>query len=370
VNHAPIATFFGGVMPASAEEQELAYHVGRELGTLGFTLRHGGYNGLMEYAARGAASVGARVVAVTLAGKEEWGEFNPHVDESIHTPDMGTRLAQLVDRADVIVGMGGGVGSLHELTAAIWYAGNIRHTPVILAGQTAARLLAFLKHERWLYESPTRPLDFLHTSQTAAEFRRVLLGLPLPSRSHRNGGVRSLDERIRQAAFVHGPYHLANGWVLSNYFDPFRLAADPVLSSDLADAMARRLRNPPDVVVGMALGGVALAANLSQVLARPLMIARPRPKEYGTFAQLEGIAQRGQRALLVDDVVRSGRQMLGAIRSLEDAGLVISEAMCVLDRSGSGRRSLHEHGVCLQSMLSDMHADTGSDLDTVSGVAG
>ncbi|MGH8902511.1 MAG: hypothetical protein ACRDYA_12735 [Egibacteraceae bacterium] len=74
---APVATFFGGCVPASAEEEELAYRAGRELGLLGFRLHHGGYNGLMEQAAKGAADVDAQVVAVTLRGKGEWGAFNP-----------------------------------------------------------------------------------------------------------------------------------------------------------------------------------------------------------------------------------------------------------------------------------------------------
>ncbi len=288
MSHTPIATFFGGVNPCSEEEQGLAYYVGCELGALGFTLHHGGYNGLMEHAAAGAASVGAPVVAVTLAGKEEWGEFNPHVTDSIYAPDMGVRLGHLVNRADVIVGMGGGVGSLHELTAAIWYAGNVRRVPVVLVGQTACRLLTFLKQERWLYESSTRPLDFLHTAQTATEFRRVVAELSTSFWSNRDAGDQpeagdqSLEARIRRAAFVHGRYQLASGTVLSDYFDPFRLAADPGLSADVAEAMAQRMPSEPDVVVGLALGGVTLASNLSRVLDRP-------PGRFGSGRRCGGV---------------------------------------------------------------------------------
>lgn len=153
------ATFFGGVVPASVQEEQLAYGIGSALGGAGLALQHGGYNGLMEQAARGAAATGGQVIAVSLIDVG-WGEFNPYVTDVICVPTMGERLHQFLDETDLVVAMGGGVGILHELTAALWYAGNIRAVPVWLAGKAARRLSAFLKAERWLFESPTRPLGF------------------------------------------------------------------------------------------------------------------------------------------------------------------------------------------------------------------
>ncbi|MGH4021952.1 MAG: LOG family protein [Pseudonocardiaceae bacterium] len=167
------ASFFGGVVPASGDEERLAYGIGMQLAGSGMTLLHGGYNGLMEQAARGAASAGGHVVAVTLTGVD-WGAFNPHVSEVLRLPTMGERIHRFLDHTDLVVAMGGGVGTLHELTAAVWYAGNIRPIPVWLAGRTAMRLSAFLKAERWLFESPTRPLGFLQEIPDMATFEREL----------------------------------------------------------------------------------------------------------------------------------------------------------------------------------------------------
>jgi uncharacterized protein (TIGR00725 family) len=180
-----MACFFGGVVPASEQEEQLAYGIGKALGRAGVTLRHGGYNGLMEQAARGAAAEGSQVVAVTLTGVD-WGEFNPYVTESARLPTMGERLHQFLDDTDLVVAMGGGVGSLHELTAALWYAGNIRSVPVWLAGGTALRLLSFLKAERWVFESPTRPLGFLREIADLTTFHQELSAL-LRSRDDHEG---------------------------------------------------------------------------------------------------------------------------------------------------------------------------------------
>ncbi len=167
------ATFFGGVVPASEAEQALAYDIGRGLAEAGFVLQHGGYNGLMEEAARGAASVGGEIVAVTLADVN-WGSFNPYVSQAVRLPRMGDRIHRFLDETDVVVAMGGGVGTLHELTATIWYAGNIRPVPVFLAGATVLRLSAFLRSERWLFETPTRPLGFLKEIPDATAFSQAL----------------------------------------------------------------------------------------------------------------------------------------------------------------------------------------------------
>ncbi|MER6395800.1 LOG family protein [Kitasatospora sp. NPDC001603] len=172
------AVFFGGVVPASVEEEKLAEEIGRTLAQAGYSLQHGGYNGLMEAAARGAGSQGALVTAVTLIGKhDEWGAFNPHATTSVHLPDLGTRLNHYLEHADLVVAMGGGVGTLHELTAALYYATAIRPVPVCLAGAAALRLLDFLREEKWLYETPTRPLGFLATTETADAFRTHLATL-------------------------------------------------------------------------------------------------------------------------------------------------------------------------------------------------
>ncbi len=169
------AAFFGGVVPACAEEERLAEQIGQALGSAGWRLLHGGYNGLMESAARGVVSGGGQVTAVTLDGKHaEWAPFNPHVGAAVYARSVGARLDHYLDQADVVVGMGGGVGTLHELTAAIYYAGAVRWLPVVLAGPTVRRLLEFLLRERWLFCSPTRPLDFLTPVASAQAFAACL----------------------------------------------------------------------------------------------------------------------------------------------------------------------------------------------------
>jgi orotate phosphoribosyltransferase len=249
--------------------------------------------------------------------------------------------------------MGGGVGCLHELTTAIWYAGNVRPVPIILLGRTACRLDDFLREERWLYTSPTRSLDFVHRCFTAPALHALLAELLTPRGTISAVPHLSLEERIRIAAYVDDPYQLADGTTQSPFFDPFRLASQQQLSHELAEVMATLVSEHVDVVVGLALGGVVLATHIAVVLHRPLLIVRSAPKTYGRFTQLEGAVREGDSALLVDDVVRSGEHMLRAAHVLADHGLVVQAAACVVERTDAGRSRLEAHGIALASLMVD-----------------
>ncbi|WP_169793059.1 LOG family protein, partial [Streptomyces albus] len=144
------------------------------LARAGYRIVHGGYNGVMEAAARGAAAHGAEITALTLAGRPEWGPLNPFVTHARYASTMGERLHAYLDEADLVVAIGGGVGTLHEITAALYYATAVRTLPVRLLGRRACALAQTLRRDQWLVETPTRPLGFLRELPSAAALERDL----------------------------------------------------------------------------------------------------------------------------------------------------------------------------------------------------
>ncbi len=160
-----------------------------------------------------------------------------------------------------------------------------------------------------------------------------------------------LVARIRTAAIQQGEFTLPSGEVLDEYFDQYELAADPVLLHDVAGALARELPRHTDCVVGIALGGVPLAVALSAASRVRASFYRPAPKTYGTCRQIEADAVSGSRVVVVDDVVRSGAQVLRAAEILGEAGATVVAAVCVLDRELGGRERLERRGIELRSLL-------------------
>ena len=362
-----IAVFLGGVAVESPSERKLAYRCGRAIGRLGYILFHGGYNGLMEDAARGASAEGVQVVAITLAHKEEWGKFNPYVTRSIYVKDLGERLSAFFSHADVVIAMGGGVGTLHEITAAIWYAGNVRRIPVILLGHRAERLLSILKEHGWIYESPTRPVDFLHIVRSAEELDTLLCGLQVPITRDDETDPSSLRHRLFDIALLNSTYVRADGTKLGSYFDPFRLCAYPKLIHRVAMAIATQVRGRQDFVAGIALGGVPLATHIASLLGKPLLVVRPSRKPYGTNAQVEGLINQGGPALLVDDVVRHGAAMIAARTALKSVGVDATDAACIVSYGRSGYELLQNHGVTLHSLLDRPNLDDPTSAGSSAG---
>ncbi|MFD4373348.1 orotate phosphoribosyltransferase [Streptomyces sp. NPDC058486] len=165
--------------------------------------------------------------------------------------------------------------------------------------------------------------------------------------------LSGLTTRLAETALVAAPFHLANGSRLDSYFDEYRLAADPELLRDTATALAELVPDDTQLLAGIELGGIPLVVALSAATGLPAVFLRRRPKGYGSRRQIEGAPFVGRRTVLVDDVVRSGAQLLAMARTLRMAGAPVSDALCVLKRPLGGRALLAEHRVTLHSLLTE-----------------
>ncbi|MFF1787482.1 orotate phosphoribosyltransferase [Kitasatospora sp. NPDC058243] len=165
--------------------------------------------------------------------------------------------------------------------------------------------------------------------------------------------LSGLAVRLAETACVNASFKLANGTQLDAYFDEYRLAADPTLLRDTAAAMANLVPDDAQVLAGIELGGVPLVVALSAATGLPAVFLRRQPKRYGSHRQIEGAAIDGRRTVLVDDVVRSGGQLLHMARILRIAGAPVTDALCVLERPLGGRALLADQRVTLHSLLTE-----------------
>jgi uncharacterized protein (TIGR00730 family) len=79
----------------------------------------GGGIGLMGTLADSVIKTGGRITGVIPDFMKEEGWDHPEISEMIITPDMGERKKQMFARADAVVALPGGVGTLEELTEAM-----------------------------------------------------------------------------------------------------------------------------------------------------------------------------------------------------------------------------------------------------------
>lgn len=144
-----VITIFGSSRPKPGEpEYLLAYDIGRELASAGFTVCNGGYGGIMEASARGAKSAGGKTVGI-LAGALGTRKPNEWIDIAVSKATLVDRLLELIARGDAHVVLKGGTGTLLEL-AAVWEfmnKGMMKQSPIVVVGDFWNGVVATLKEE-------------------------------------------------------------------------------------------------------------------------------------------------------------------------------------------------------------------------------
>ncbi len=82
-----------------------------------------------------------------------------------------------------------------------------------------------------------------------------------------------------------------------------------------------------DVIAGVATSGIPLAAILADHLKKPLVYVRPQAKAHGRGRQVEGELKKGQRVILIEDLVSTGGSSLKAAAALRKAGAELTHVL-------------------------------------------
>jgi len=157
-----IVSVFGGSVPKpGTPAYDEAVQMGRLLAQSGYTVATGGYGGVMEGASRGAVEAGGHAIGVTCTLIEDWREglvANQWVKEEIRFASLRERLFHLVSFCDAAVALGGGIGTLSEISF-LWslaQTNEIPRKPLILVGPVWRETFqTFLKHS----DGYVRPVD-------------------------------------------------------------------------------------------------------------------------------------------------------------------------------------------------------------------
>lgn len=122
------------------------------------------------------------------------------------------------------------------------------------------------------------------------------------------------------------PFTWASGWKSPIYCDNRKVLSFPYvrdfIKSELCSVIFEQYPEAT-VLAGVATAGIPWGAMAADQLKLPFIYVRPKPKEHGLGNQIEGALEPGQRVLVIEDLISTGKSSLQVVDVLKAAGAEI-----------------------------------------------
>lgn len=122
------------------------------------------------------------------------------------------------------------------------------------------------------------------------------------------------------------PFQWSSGWLSPIYCDNRVALSYPGTRTYIKEALAERIRlDFPEVeaIAGVATAGIAQGALIADYLELPFAYVRPEPKKHGMGNQIEGRLEKGQKVVVVEDLISTGGSSLKVVDVLRNAGVEV-----------------------------------------------
>ena len=152
-------------------------------------------------------------------------------------------------------------------------------------------------------------------------------------------------------------FRFTSGTVSPVYVDCRKLISYPEFRNIVVNSAIDLIREipgeAPDVIAGGETAGIPYAAFLAERLQLPMIYVRKQPKEFGRKSRIEGFLERGNRVLLVEDLIFDAQSKLSFADAIRDNGGIIDTTLVVFEYGQRGvRAQLASAGLRLISLTS------------------
>ena len=128
------------------------------------------------------------------------------------------------------------------------------------------------------------------------------------------------------------PFTWASGIKSPIYCDNRLTMSSPVVRKQIAAALARSIQGAfpeTELVAGTATAGIPHAAWVSDVLNLPMVYVRSKAKEHGRGNQIEGKLSKGQKVVVIEDLISTGGSSIEAVKALREQGCEVLGVVCI-----------------------------------------
>ena len=162
-------------------------------------------------------------------------------------------------------------------------------------------------------------------------------------------GSEYLDRALIECGAVRfGEFKLTSGRISDYYVDVKLASTRPAILGQIAAGMRDIIASEfgdADLLSGMELGAVPIAAAAALATDIDYLIVRKAPKGHGTGGQIEGSWKEGAGVVILEDVTTTGGSVLRSAEVLAAADLRVLGAVTVVDREEGATALMEENGI-------------------------
>jgi orotate phosphoribosyltransferase len=128
------------------------------------------------------------------------------------------------------------------------------------------------------------------------------------------------------------PFTWASGWKSPIYCDNRRVLSFPYIREFIKSEMCNIIFEKfpdADLLAGVATAGIAWGAMAADQLKLPFIYVRPKPKEHGMGNQIEGYYTSGQKVVVIEDLISTGKSSLQVVEVIKAAGMEVAGMMSI-----------------------------------------
>jgi orotate phosphoribosyltransferase len=119
------------------------------------------------------------------------------------------------------------------------------------------------------------------------------------------------------------PFTWASGWKSPIYCDNRKTLSYPSIRTYIRQKLVEAIEKAygrPDVIAGVATGAIAQGVLVAQEMGLPFVYVRSEAKSHGMTNMIEGVVEKGQSVVVIEDLISTGGSSIKAVQALRNEG--------------------------------------------------
>lgn len=158
---------------------------------------------------------------------------------------------------------------------------------------------------------------------------------------------------------ANNPFTWSSGWKSPIYCDNRLSLSYPDIRTAIKEGLVQVIREnfaAAEAIAGVATAGIPQGALVAEAMQLPFAYVRPKPKDHGMENLIEGRVSKGQKVVVIEDLVSTGGSSLKAVEALRKEGAHVLGMVSIFNYGFDiASRNFHDADVSLVSLSDFSH---------------